>query len=174
MIDNYIRAGAERQAQLEAAKAAFFASGGSVLVLNGCSFSPPPARLHPAPAKESPAPAKSASEPAYTAMMKRDEKIAALAQTMTCKQVASAMGISPKTMRDIGRRHSIKFLPDTPGRKPRVISEFTAMAEQVEAMSKIGVSKVRAAKQLGITPRLLSRIANEFGISFSGLAGSHK
>ena len=44
MTDNYILAGAERQAQLEAAKAAFFASGHQVTQLGGCGTVPLPAR----------------------------------------------------------------------------------------------------------------------------------
>lgn len=44
MTNNYILAGAERQAQLEAAKAAFFASGRQVIQLGGGCSMPPPAR----------------------------------------------------------------------------------------------------------------------------------
>lgn len=44
MIDNYIRAGAERQAELEAAKAAFFASGGRAIQLGDCPAVRVPAR----------------------------------------------------------------------------------------------------------------------------------
>lgn len=44
MTNNYILAGAERQAQLEAAKAAFFASGRQMIQLGGCGSTPLPAR----------------------------------------------------------------------------------------------------------------------------------
>ena len=45
MIDNQILASAERQAQLEAAKAAFFNSGGQITRAGGCALKPlPPAR----------------------------------------------------------------------------------------------------------------------------------
>ena len=44
MTDNYILVGAERQAQLEAAKAAFFASGHKVTQLGDCGSVPLPAR----------------------------------------------------------------------------------------------------------------------------------
>ena len=44
MTDNLILVGAERQAQLEAAKAAFFASGGQVLELATYRAAPLPAR----------------------------------------------------------------------------------------------------------------------------------
>lgn len=44
MIDNYMIAAAERQAQLEAAKAAFFASGKKILVLDSGSDEFPPER----------------------------------------------------------------------------------------------------------------------------------
>ncbi|MFV7440783.1 hypothetical protein [Pseudomonas vlassakiae] len=44
MIDNYILAGAERQAELEAAKAAFFASGGQAVVLGSYQAAPLPTR----------------------------------------------------------------------------------------------------------------------------------
>lgn len=44
MTNNYILAGAERQAQLEAAKAAFFASGKQVIQLGDCPALPLPVR----------------------------------------------------------------------------------------------------------------------------------
>lgn len=44
MSNNYILAGAERQAQLEATKAAFFASGRQITQLGDCAAVPPPAR----------------------------------------------------------------------------------------------------------------------------------
>ena len=40
MIDNQILASAERQAQLEAAKAAFFNSGGQITQADGYTFKP--------------------------------------------------------------------------------------------------------------------------------------
>lgn len=44
MTNNYILVGAERQAQLEAAKAAFFASGRQMIQLGDCPALPPPVR----------------------------------------------------------------------------------------------------------------------------------
>ncbi|NNJ16399.1 hypothetical protein CSV86_014820 [Pseudomonas putida CSV86] len=170
MSNNYILAGAERQAQLEAAKAAFFASGGSIAVIAGCSFTPRPMRSHPQPFIKPKQPEKPEQKPSSSrrAIAERNERIAELAETMTCNQAAEEMGISSKSIRDIAFRLGIKFLPAPTGRAPRPASEFTAMAERIEALGKIGVSKVRAAKHLGITPRLLSRIAKEFGIDFPG------
>ncbi|AAY93054.1 hypothetical protein D3X12_24290 [Pseudomonas protegens] len=43
-MSNYILVGAERQAELEAAKAAFFASGGQAIDLGTYRAAPPPAR----------------------------------------------------------------------------------------------------------------------------------
>jgi len=42
MTDNQIIAGAQRQAELEAAKAAFFASGGRVVEVQGFNYKPRP------------------------------------------------------------------------------------------------------------------------------------
>jgi hypothetical protein len=47
MTDNQILVGAQRQAGLEAAKAAFFMSGGIVTELEGYSYKPLPARHEP-------------------------------------------------------------------------------------------------------------------------------
>lgn len=44
MTNNYILVGTERQAQLEAAKAAFFTSGGQVTELGSYRFAPAPPR----------------------------------------------------------------------------------------------------------------------------------
>ncbi|MDU9394576.1 hypothetical protein [Pseudomonas sp. zfem002] len=44
MTNNYILAGAERQEQLEAAKAAFFASGRQMIQLGDCPALPLPVR----------------------------------------------------------------------------------------------------------------------------------
>lgn len=170
MTDNQILAGAERQAELEAAKAAFFASGGSIAVVAGCTFTLPPLRSHPQPPTTLDLPSrpeqKQKPKSASSALAQRNDKIAKLADTMTCNEAAEAMGISPKSIRDIACRLGIKFLPAPTGRAPRPKSEFTAMAERVEAMSKIGVSRTVAAKHLGISHQSLSRIVDEFGIDF--------
>lgn len=168
MTDNYILAGAERQAQLEAAKAAFFASGGSVAVIAGCSFAHPPMRFHPQPSVKPKQLDKAEPKPRsnQSAIVQRNDRIAELAETMTCNEAAEAMGITPKSIRDIACRLGIKFVPAPTGRAPRPKSEFTAMADRVEAMSKIGVSRTMAAKHLGISHQSLSRIVEEFGIDF--------
>lgn len=168
MTDNQILAGAERQAELEAAKAAFFASGGSIAVIAGCSFTHPPMRFHPQPSVKLKQPDKPDTKPrsARSAITQRNDRIAELAETMTCNQAAEEMGISSKSIRDIAFRLGIKFLPAPTGRSPRPKAEFTAMAERVEAMSKIGVSRTTAAKHLGISHQSLSRIVDEFGIDF--------
>lgn len=168
MTDNQILAGAERQAGLEAAKAAFFASGGSIAVIAGCTFSLPPLRSHPQPPINRSLPVKPEQKPksASSALVQRNDRIAELAETMTCNEAAEAMGISSKSIRDIACRLGIKFVPAPTGRAPRPKSEFTAIAERVEAMSKIGVSRTMAAKHLGISHQSLSRIVDEFGIDF--------
>ena len=53
MIDNQVLISAHRQAQLEAAKAAFFSSGGQVQQVEGFEFKPPPLRKHPEPGRKS-------------------------------------------------------------------------------------------------------------------------
>lgn len=166
MTDNQILAGAERQAQLEAAKSAFFASGGTVVVVDGCAFMPPPARVHPASVKTPAVTQKQGLNTARKAAQERDEKIAALSETMTCGQIAEAMGLSSTSVRGICRKLGVKPLRAPPGREARPRSEFTAMAERVDALSKIGVSRTQAFKHLGITHQTLSRIIDEFGIDF--------
>ncbi|NES08954.1 hypothetical protein G3O07_03190 [Pseudomonas laurentiana] len=53
-MDYLTQSYAERQAQLEAAKAAFFASGGRAVKLAGFTYKPLPFRRHPEPAQKIP------------------------------------------------------------------------------------------------------------------------
>ncbi|ANY87700.1 hypothetical protein [Pseudomonas putida] len=78
---------------LEAAKAAFFASGGQLIVLEGFTYRPLPQRKHPEPKPKRAKPGSSKSEhPQQSRAKARAAQIAELAKTMSCGEVAKLLG----------------------------------------------------------------------------------
>lgn len=78
---------------LEAAKAAFFASGGQIIVLEGFQYVPFRQRHHPEPKPKRVKPVRPAKEhPQQTRAKARTAQVAELAKTMTCGEVAELLG----------------------------------------------------------------------------------
>lgn len=157
---------------LEAAKAAFFASGGQLVVLEGFTYRPLPQRKHPEPKPKRANPAAHKSEhPQQSRARNRAAHIAELAKTMTCGEVAKLLGETKGALWGVAAREGFKFFK-TP-RQAQPVRDAAAqeaadqeLAERIIALRDKGMSRCRATSELGIGNRKLERILAEFKINF--------
>ncbi|MBA6091614.1 transposase family protein [Pseudomonas monteilii] len=153
---------------LEAAKAAFFASGGQIIVLDGFQYVPFRPRKHPDPKpKVKPEPSK--REAQQESAQTRADMIAELARTMTCSEVAKMLEVSPDSLYGMAKRHGFSFVMAPKGRViEKVYDEEmdASLAERITALRDIGASKNQAIKHLAIGHSTMARIVKKFGIEF--------
>ncbi|WP_444756608.1 hypothetical protein [Pseudomonas sp. A014] len=157
---------------LEDAPAAFFASGGQLIVLDGFTYQPLPPRRHPKPRKK---PAKAIAQKAPTdhasRVRARVERIAELAKTMTCTEVASLLGESKGAMWGVAAREGFKFSsrtkqPRPVKEKPGPTQEDRDMADKIIALRDAGMSRCGVTVELGIGNCRLVRLLALFEIDF--------
>jgi len=157
---------------LEAAKAAFFASGGLLVVLEGFTYRPLPERKHPKPKQKRAKPAEHKAVSQHKSRARaRAEKVAELAKTMTCGEVAKLLGETKSALWGVAAREGFKFA--SPPRQPKPVKDPVAqekadraLADQIIALRDCGMSRCRATAKLGIGNRKLERILVAFGINF--------
>lgn len=170
MIDNYMLAGEERQSALEAAKAAFFNSGGCITELASFEYKPLPDRKHPEP-KPVKVEVKADKPPTQRQRKYADqvEMMAEMATRMTCSDVARELGISQERAWNIAKQNGFSYQLAARGRV-RCIKYDDAMdialAERIKAMRQIGVSRNQACLHLGISHPTMTRVIEKFGIDY--------
>lgn len=157
---------------LEAAQAAFFASGGQLVELEGFTYRPLPERKHPEPKQK---PAKTAAGKAERQQVSRARtraaKIAELAKTMTCGEVAELLGETKGALWGVAAREGFKFFSPPRAARPTKSAddqekEDRALADQIIALRDAGDSRSRVTAKLGIGNRKLERILAAFAINF--------
>ena len=167
MTDNQIIAGAQRQAELEAAKAAFFASGGRVVEIAGFTYKPLPFRKHPESTCRIP---KGVQQGARQQRSKeRAVVIAEMAQTMTCREVSKALGIPQNTLWTMSQREGFTFVAGCQGRRKTPYTDEAAdakLAERIIALRDVGLSRHQVEKHIGISNSVLVRIITAYQIDF--------
>lgn len=167
MTDNQIIAGTERQAQLEAAKAAFFAAGNQIVELAGFTYKPLPFRKHPEPSSKIP---KCIQQGARQQRSKeRAVLIAEMAKTMTCQEVSEALGVPKNTLWTMSKREGFTFVPGCQGRRKTPYNDDAAdakLAERITALRDVGLSRRQAQKHIGIGESVLIRIIKTYCIDF--------
>lgn len=157
---------------LEAAKAAFFASGGQLVVLDGFTYRPLPQRKHPEPKPKRAKPGSSKSEhPQQSRAKARAAQIAELARTMSCGEVAKLLGVTKSALWGVAAREGFKFFK--PPRQAQPVRDVAAQeaadrkfAERIIALRDAGMSRCRVTAELGIGNRKLERIIAAFEIDF--------
>ena len=178
---------------------AFLNKGGTIEVLQGPSFVPPPVRHEPPPSVKA-KPVKQA--PVETACIDkltqrdidREERIAQrskdkaeriatvrkLAETMTYSQAVLRTGLPLRTLQKIAVENGFKFQPAiNNGRgnlKPKVIDEAqdAKYAERIKAFMEVGLSRNQAMSQCSVTFKTFARILAKFGIDYpKRKAGPH-
>ena len=157
---------------LEAAQAAFFASGGQLVVLEGFNYRPLPERKHPDPKQKPAKPTAHKGERQQVSRARtRAAKIAELAKTMTCGEVAELLGETKGALWGVAAREGFKFFSPPRAAKPAKSTadqekEDRALADQIIALRDAGDSRSRVTAKLGIGNRKLERILAAFEINF--------
>ncbi|MNJ34306.1 hypothetical protein D3C77_290130 [compost metagenome] len=167
MSDNQIIVGAQRQAELEAAKAAFFLSGGIVTALESYSYKPLPFRRHPEPSKKAKKGIQQGARQEHC--NERAAMVARMAKTMTCREVSHALGISQNTLWTMAQREDFKFVPGGQGKRTTPYTDAAAdakLAERIIDLRDTGLSRHQVEKQIGIAYGTLVRIIKAFQIDF--------
>ena len=148
------------QSQFEAAKAAFFLSGGKVDLIDGFKFEPRPARIEPVISEQE------IERRAFA------EKVREMGRDMGQRDIAAALKVSADKVYQACKRFSISCKSGR-GRKSGSSGVFSIdpavdapMAERLRAMAEIGVTKGRAEKVLGIGSHRMSRLIETYGIEF--------
>lgn len=180
---------------------AFLNKGGTIEVLRGPSFVPPPARHEPPRRKKTPIKAKPMSEPVSRKVDKltqRDiereeravarareraelvDRIRTLAETMTYAQAVEATGICLRTLQKIAVEAGFKFQPAVhTGREnlKRYVpdeAKDAKDAERIKALMEEGLSRHQTIVQLGVSFKTFIRLLDKFGIDFpKRKAGPH-
>lgn len=157
---------------LEAAKAAFFASGGQLVVLEGFTYRPLPPRKHPEPKPKRAKPVKQEPDSERKSRAKaRAAQVAELAKTMSCGEVAKLLGETKTALWGVAARGGFRFFspprPDRPAKvKAEPSQEDRDLAEKIIALRDAGKSRCRATVELGIGNCRLVRIIEAFDIDF--------
>lgn len=162
-MSNYILVGAERQAELEAAKAAFFMSGKQIQVLES-RFEPrrprkdidSPLRKHGPRGKF-----KRTSESHFTRRLAYVDTIRELAKTMTIDKAMAATGKSESAMRRASHEGGFTF-------KSKVVDRERdlKLIERLAALRDAGVSRIAACRKVGISDTLLNRLVLDYDFNF--------
>lgn len=171
---------------------AFLNKGGTIEVLQGPSFVPPPVRHEPPPTKKvKPAPVKAAEAmPQPTKMTLREiereeraaiaakarveliEQVKKLAETMSYAQVMDRTGLSRKILYTMAKDHAFSFQPagyrNGWSANRGVIDEAldAKLAERINSFLEIGLSRNQAQGQCGITFKTFVRILDKFSIDY--------
>ncbi|WP_252088778.1 hypothetical protein [Pseudomonas sp. MWU13-3659] len=157
---------------LEAAKAAFFASGGQLVVLDSFTYQPLPQRKHPEPKPKRAKPAKQEPGGERKSRAKaRTDQIEELAKTMTCAEVAKLLGETKTALWGVAARGGFRFFSPPKSARPAKVKaeqsqEDRDLADRILALRDAGKSRCRATIELGIGNCRLVRIIDEFGIDF--------
>ncbi|WP_323615307.1 hypothetical protein [Pseudomonas putida] len=155
---------------LEAAKAAFFASGGQLVVLEGFTYRPLPQRKHPDPKPRKKVKIEQSAQGAKKERAQaRADEVAEMAKTMTCREAAEILKVAPDMLWSMAKRYGFSFVPAAKGRV--IVKEYdeekdAKLAERIKAMRDIGVSRNQAILHLQIGHTTMNRIIKKFGIEF--------
>jgi hypothetical protein len=159
---------------LEAAKAAFLASGGSIIVLDGFQYAPhrPHRDIEQVRAVQ--------PKPLGMKAQKRQEQLAELrklAKTMTYAEAMAHTGLAQTTLYRAAMEGCFCFRPDPKrgrGEKNRVYADpeaDKALAGQIVELRDAGLNRTQAKAKLGISDRKFCRVIHLFGVDYPKAEG---
>jgi len=161
---------------LEAAKAAFLASGGSIIVLDGFQYVPHrPHRdlevIQAAPAKK--------EDPRLIRKLSQITEIRRLAKTMTAQQVHEATGYSKQALFRVAREGNFVFRraerKDASNNKREVQRQIQRNQKRIEelklvericAMRDVGLNRAQVAKAIEVSYATLTAIIDRNNVDF--------
>lgn len=157
---------------LEAAKAAFFSSGGRIVVLEGFQYVPFRQRHHPElkPKRVKPVKQERGGERKSRAKA-RTAQVEELAKTMTCGEVAKLLGETKTALWGVAARGGFRFFsPPKPARPAKAKAEPSQedrdLADKIIALRDSGMSRWGVTLELGIGNCRFARILAAFDIDF--------
>ena len=177
----------------------FLSHGGTIEVLRGPTFVPPPVRHEPPQTKKSKPVNRTVPETAYidkitqrdidreerNAQRAKDkaelmERIRKLAVTMTYAQAVEATGMPRRSLERIAVEGGFKFKPAiVNSRQPHLRGaaseeKHAKDAERIKAFKEIGLSRNQAINQLGVTFKTFNMLLAKFNIDYpKRRAGPH-
>lgn len=164
-------------AEIEAAKAEFFARGGQINESGAANYVPRPPAIPGQPSElKLQRQARAQAEYARTrasieARQAQEDLVRSLAATMTYAQAIAASGLSQPTLYRIAKAGGFSFQPDPRlgrGERTYVDPEVDArMCERLKALRDVGLSRHAAAKQMGISGTVLTRLLTMYEISYT-------
>lgn len=174
MIDSEILAASQRQSELEAAKAAFFASGGQAVVVDSFRLAPRPLRKDVSVERSQRIAPRRKPDQAIDAAAKRRahvERIRQLAATMCYREAIAETGMSHSALYLAARDGDFKFQPDPTvklfgGVKDHNPERDGKLCERFAALRDAGLSRKKACKHIGVSPGVLSRLIAQYDFSY--------
>lgn len=178
---------------------AFLSKGGTIEVLQGPSFVPPPARHEP-PRRKKPKPVvrKTVESTYIDKLTQRDidreernaqrakdkadqmQRIRTMAETMTYAQAVEQTGMTRRSLQRMAVEGGFKFRPainnghNNIGPRRITDAEDEKRAERIKAFMEIGLSRNQAMSQIGVTFKTFARILAKFGIDYpKRISGPH-
>jgi hypothetical protein len=177
----------------------FLENGGTIEVLQGPSFVPPPVRHDPPPTVKARTVNRVVADAPYMdkitqreiereertarrAQEKADliDRVRSLAQTMTYAQAVECTGMSRRALQKIAVENDFKFKSALPNSRQSYLrgaaneAKHAKDAERIKAFKEIGLSRNQAAAQLGVTFRTFNLLLDKFAIDYpKRKAGPH-
>lgn len=138
---------------------AFLGKGGTIEVLQGPSFVPPPVRHEPPKSAEEPVKVKPNGD-TYRPIAERMEYVSSIremAKTMTVTEAMAATGKSESAMRRAAFEGDFKFVSKilNPEKDLKLI-------ERLSALRDAGISRRMACVQAQISPTLICRLEQDY------------
>lgn len=162
----------DQSIDLEAAKAAFFSSGGRIIVLEGFQYVPFRQRHHPEPKPKRVKTVNQERGGEHKSRAKaRTAQVEELAKTMTCGEAAKLLGETKTALWGVAARGGFRFFsPPKPARPEKAKAEpsqdYRDLADKIIALRDAGKSRWGATLELGIGNCKFARILAEFDIDF--------
>lgn len=159
---------------LEAAKAAFFTSGGSIVVLDGFQYVPH--RPHRDIEVIRAVPEKAVSSKAQKRQKQLDE-LRQLAKIMTYAEATAHTGLAQITLYRAAIEGCFSFRPDPKrgrGQMNRVYADPQAdksLAIQIAELRDTGLNRNQAKTKLGISDHKFCRVIHLFGVDYPKVEG---
>lgn len=144
---------------LAAAQEAFLRSGKKIDELETPEFIPRPKRIEPQLTQEE------------IELRQMADQIRTLSETMTKTEMAKHMGISQDRISKVCKLSGISLRNGAgrnPGSRHVKPGEDKALAERINALAQIGLSKLKVRNQIGIGWHRMDRLVNTYRIAFPG------
>jgi hypothetical protein len=188
---NMVRELDPQRHELALLQEAYLGKGGTIEVLEGPSFRPPPARHEPPPRKKMPKPVPKAETTVWLDKMaqrdiEREERIAQrakdkadlielirnLAANMTQAEAMAHTGMDRRKLHSIAKQNGFSFKKSsyapTSNLRPWVPDEArdAKNAERIKAFKELGLTRNQATEKLGVNYRAFSRLLGKFEIDY--------